>query len=181
VKIFTTQPSNHYPVPLLEDFDADWPLFDGINRKPLVATWRIPRLKLNTDEHPGATAPDISTLYMSGVVAFRSEVRDVVFPIGADGIEFLPILVAGAPWLLANCLTTLKSYDVRTSRFFRGLTGEIYLVDRLNLLAGPTSGEVFTIEDSNRAELFVLESFKQRIERSKLNGITFREIGRVRA
>ena len=77
-------------------------------------------------------------------------------------------------------MKTLKSYDEQSSLLYRSLDGRVCFVNHLELIDLPDGTEAFTLEDSNRAELFVSEALKQRFDRSGAKGITFRKIGRVR-
>lgn len=179
--LFTLEGANDCSMPLLEDF-LQWKEFDlefSLNFRSLASL----RDKLVFKFDAEATGeikpvPDISPSYVSGMLLFRSTLMPALFPAPCPDLEFLPIRVAGEDWRLLNCLKTTKGYDAEASKFFRGETGQIFFVQHLVVTDPTVAGcELFTLEDSNRAQLYCLPAFKERIEALGLKGLKFREIG----
>lgn len=127
-----------------------------------------------------AEVPGICTVYVSGVLAMRTDVKEALFCDACDGLEFLPITVDGEQWLLLNCLNAVTRFDESKSNVMRGLTGEIFMVLKLSVVDPMAQHcELFTLSHSNRMELFALPSFKRRVEKLHLKGITFRRVGEI--
>lgn len=122
----------------------------------------------------------ICTVYMSGILAFRADVKTELFPEACFGLEFLPITVDAKPWLLLNCLNTVMHFDETKSSVMRGGNGDIFMVLELTVTEPvDRQHELFTLSQSNRAQLFALPSFKNRVEKLGLEGITFHRVGEV--
>jgi hypothetical protein len=177
-KLFATQVSNFHLGIILPDYPKWHQLLGQLNNRPLAKEWSRLEFVFHTDSKRKRKAPDISTVYISGSIAFRAELKDRIFPSPCGEFEFLPILVSGEEWLILNCLKTTRQVDEKQSEVIRIGDGPIFMIQKLvvNDLSLEQC-EVFTVEDSNRAELIVLPSFKERIETLKLQGLTFREIG----
>lgn len=124
--------------------------------------------------------PSICTVYLPGVLAFRADLKSALFPSKCDELEFLPINVAGEQWLLMNCLKTMQQFDEAKSQVLRGLSGDIFMVVKLHV-TDPVARdcEMFTLAGSNRTQLFVRSSLKERVKKLRLEGITFQHIGEV--
>lgn len=177
-KLFTIRADNKSKSAILQKTEYLNAL-SPLNRERRLADWTPLDFTLFSDGNSSFT-PDICTAYYSGVLVLRAELRAQIFPDDCDGIEFLPVHVDGTDWNLVNCLNTTHDYDPKESLYSRCLNGEIFLVQRLRVsetILGKF--EIFTIDDSNRAQLFAVESFVNRIKRLKLKGITFKEIGIV--
>jgi len=73
-----------------------------------------------------------------------------------------------------------KGFNEEGSQVLRAEHGEIYYVSRLQV-TDPAAHhyEAFTLTDSNRAQLFVRSSFRDRVRKAKLQGITLKEIGEL--
>ncbi|PWF45024.1 hypothetical protein C7C56_018645 [Massilia glaciei] len=97
-----------------------------------------------------------------------------------DGLELLPLKVEGKDWKLLNCLNSIDNVDEKRSILHRDDSGKIFMVQKLviNNLA-VDKNEFFTIQDSNRSSIFVIESFVNRVRQLGLKGLQFRHIGEV--
>ena len=101
--------------------------------------------------------PTICSVYLPGVLGFRSELRDVLFPAACGELEFLPIKVGEESWVLLNCLKSTKAYDTRESAVMRGTNGEVFMIQRIVVDDESVRAcGVFTIADSNRCQLLAL-------------------------
>lgn len=171
--------SNLHQSLLLKD-DAAFGLLEKINWEPLARSWTPVDFVLKNVDGKSKRIPNICTVYIGGVLAFPEGMRDSIFPATNAGLEFLPITVDGKRWLLLNCLNTVNEFDEKDSTVMRGPSGQIFMVSKLKV-TDPLARdyELFTLAESNRANLFVLSSFKDRIERLGLQGITFQLIGDV--
>jgi len=125
--------------------------------------------------------PCICTVYLPGVLAFRANLKAELFPPNKCAeLEFLPIGVCGEQWLLMNCLKTVRLFDEEKSQVMRGLNGDIFMVLKLHITdPAATDCEMFTLAESNRTQLFVRSSFKARVDKLRLTGISFQHIGQV--
>lgn len=80
--------------------------------------------------------------------------------------------------LLQKLLSVMKSNSTDVSFLSVG-TGQIFHIEKLVLEENAilNTQELFTITDSNRALLIALPSFVERVNKLKLRGISFSEIG----
>ena len=138
------------------------------------------KFEFEAEDKTNLQISNICTVYMSGILAFRADVKADLFPRACVGLEFLPITVGAEPWLLLNCLNTVMQFDEKKSSVMRGMDGGIFMVLKLTV-SDPVApqDELFTLAQSNRSQLFALPSFKSRVERLRLQGISFHRIGEV--
>ena len=62
----------------------------------------------------------------------------------------------------------------------RGLNGEICYVMKIRVTDPKAQGwDVFTLNDSNRSQLFVTRSFRERFKKLGLHGVSFKAIGEL--
>lgn len=176
--IFTTSSSNDYPsLVLCNSKDGALKFVESFNREALANNWCSLDFKFDRDVIDNNNIPDICTVYVSGILAFKPTVAEALFPKLCAEIEFLPIVVSNEKWLLLNCLKTSSRYDRESSIVLRD-ADQIFWIQKI-LVTDPTveACELFTIEDSNRTVLCVLPSFRSRVESLELTGLAFREIG----
>lgn len=178
--LFDIQASSGFKELLLEDFDANWKRISGrINHQPLLHEWTPLKLEMRAMDKRSTKLPSIATVYLSGLLAFPARVKDELFP-RSTGLEFLPVEVDGAPWLLLNCLNAAESFDEDASDVWRAGEGQIFTVLKLKVTDPKVSGlELFTLDGSNRAQLFATSSFMARVKALKLEGIAFNRVGEV--
>jgi hypothetical protein len=178
--LFTIRGSNKHQTLLLGDISR-WNLIDAeINKVPFtkeVSPYEFYFRQFGEDDN---NVPDVCTVYISGAIAFRADLKDQLFPSASEKLEFLSIKASGVPWLLLNCLQAASSIKAEGSEVMRGLNGDICFVMKVivNDLKAK-EWDVFTLADSNRAQLFVTEAFRTRFEKLKLKGITFQAIGAI--
>lgn len=179
-QLFTIQASNtHQPLLLLDS--SQWPSIGAeLNRVPMMGV--DPALVFDFKQVDVKTLdlPDVCSVYIPGALAFKEELKNGLFPNSSTELEFLPITVSGKPWLLLNCLQTASGIDAAGSEVMRGLNGEICFVMKIRV-TDPKAQEwdVFTLTDSNRAQLFVTNAFRERFERLGLKGVSFQAIGEI--
>lgn len=176
--LFTISPSNTHQSLLLQE-PARWEgLLASLNKTSLVSTWVAPDFVLQAVDKRADKWPNICSA--ASVLAIRADLRGTLFPSASCDFELLPVKVSGEDWLVLNCLKSVKGFDEERSEVLRGINGEVFLVLRLRI-TDPAAHqcEAFTLADSNRAQLFVRASFRDRIKKSKLQGITLREIGEL--
>lgn len=176
--IFTVSPSNTHQSLFLQE-PANWEsLLANLNRTPLLSTWVAPEFCLQTVDKRADKRPDICTA--GSVLAVRADLGLALFPAQSSDFELLPAEISGEEWLILNCLKSVKGFEEEGSEVLRGLNGEVYLVLRLRVTDSVAyQCEAFTLTNSNRAQLFVRSSFRDRIKTLKLRGITLREIGEL--
>lgn len=175
-KIFRPDVSNtHCPLLLRDAHDRS--NLDGLNFRKLADNWTPIHFEFYVGEKEGPR-PDIT--YILPCLAFRTELKNLLFPFKSDDLEFLPIVASGDDWLIVNCLRATNCYDEAKSLLHRDQTGEIFMVQKLIVTAPlPAGSELFTIDGSNRAYTYLLESLVDRIKDLGLDGLTFKEIGRI--
>lgn len=180
--LYATEVSNRHLTLVLEH-EHEWQMLEGkINRQSLANGWTPLIFRFEAVGKAAVIAPTICSVYLPGVLAFRAELRDALFPAPCDELEFLPIKVAGESWWLLNCLKSTNGYDARESLLARGDKREVFMIQRVVVTDDSVRAcGVFTIADSNRGQLLVLASVKDRISRSGAQGIDFREIGALKA
>ena len=178
--LFTIQGSNKHQTLLIEDASR-WELIGAaINKVPFSTETPPYEFYFRQFEVGEGSVPDICTVYISGAIAFRADLKEQLFPSASDDLEFLSIKASGVPWLLLNCLQVTSSIKGEGSEVIRGLNGDICFVMKV-IVNDPKAKEwdVFTLADSNRAQLFVTEAFCARVKKLKLKGITFQAIGAI--
>jgi hypothetical protein len=146
------------------------------NTRPLLKDWKIIDFEFKAFRRSGKKRPDLRLL--GGGLAFRAELKDLIFPKPCQELEFLPIRASGEDWLVTNCLKTTKHFDHHDSVVYAFPDGMVYMI--IHLVIEDTTldrCEIFVLENSNRATLLVLPSFVERITRLGLEGIQFKEIG----
>jgi hypothetical protein len=176
--LYATEASNRHLTLVLEN-EREWQrLASKINRQSLLKSWTPLTFQFEAIGKTAKLTPAIGSVYLPGVLAFRAELRDALFPAPCGELEFLPIKVAGESWWLLNCLKSTKGYDARESLMARGDKGEVFMIQRIVVSdeSVRTCG-VFTVADSNRGQLLALASVKDRVRESGAQGIEFREIG----
>jgi hypothetical protein len=178
LKIFSPEASNTHQSLLLRNFEA-WPrLANRLNRQSMLSGWEALAFEFQQFDSRAITRPEICTTYISGAIAFRADLRSSVFPSPCDELEFLPIRAGSEDWLLLNCLRNTLGYDHELSSVSRNDNGEIFLVQKLVIVDRSVSDcGLFTLTDSNRAQIFVLDAWREGIRHSKIGGLGFREVG----
>lgn len=175
MKIYTPQITNDHKT-ILACSSAGQEVQSLFNTRPLLAEWEVLDFEFKKFNKSQGKTPDVWLL--NGGFAFRSDLKDVIFPAPCREIEFLPIRVSGHEWLVVNCLKAISRYDHENSVLYRGLDGKIFMV--IHLIATDHAlarCEIFVVDDSNRTSLFLLPSFVERITALGLNGLVFKEIG----
>jgi hypothetical protein len=174
-KLFRPDLDNrHYPV-LQNNGHEDALKFGKLNFERLSHVWKTPHFEFYTNGKSSGLRPDISVV-MPGI-AFRSDLRELLFPESPPEIEFLPIFVSGEAWLLMNCLCAISDYDEGKSILHRAGQGEIFLVQKLAILGRTLRCKFFTVDGSNRAYIYVTEPFVNRVRELGLKGLNFKLIG----
>ena len=179
-KLFVAAPSSQYKALALRT-PSLWQDFGSrLNRRSVVNDWVVPEVEFITVGRNATQIPDICSFYLPGHIAFPSRLKVVIFPSACNELEFLPLNVDGADWLLLNCLKTTKRYSAQESIVSRGANGEIFLIQKIVVSDESLSDcEVFTIDDSNRGQLIFLAGIEERIKKLGLKGFDFREIGQL--
>lgn len=146
------------------------------NTRSLVKDWEKVDFEFKGFNRSGKAKPDIKLL--TGGLAFRSELKEAIFPKPCSELEFLPIRASGEDWLVVNCLKTTDLYDQENSVLYSTDDGEVFMIIHV-VVEDPTLEpcEVFVLKNSNRTTLLTLPSFVERIDRLGLKGINFKEIG----
>lgn len=178
-KLFVTRSSSTYKPLLLTDA-SQWAAIEAKLNKASMDDADLTSCTFEFQEVDKKTkhTPDVCSVYISGALAFKKEFKEALFPNAATQLEFLPFTVLGKPWLLLNCLQAASSIDATASKVMRGLNGEICYVMKIRVTDSLVQGwDVFTLDDSNRAQLFVTNAFLERFKKLGLKGIEFQEIG----
>lgn len=181
-ELFTTQPSNRHQslLPSANSVDIWHSMVSQLNRRRLVEKWPQLQFELQTVDAQSALVPNICAVTLPGIIAFGAQFRSIFLPTEESNFELLPIDVQGQSWLLLNCLCSADEYDRRRSRVMVGANGEVFLVVELHMAGAKAPAcEFFTLNHSNRGQLFVRDSFKRRVEEVHMEGIAFRKIGSI--
>lgn len=178
--LFAIGPSNTHQSLLLRD-PAGWrKLSASLNRESIAAGWTGMEFDFQTIDKKARKVPAICTVYVTGVLALRADVKSELFPDASEGVEFLPITVGAEKWLLLNCLSTVTQFDEEKSQVMRALEGDIFMVLKLRVTdPAAQQHELFTLAQSNRMQLFARSSFKRRVEELQLKGVMFQLIGEI--
>lgn len=175
MKIYTPQVSNDYQS-ILACSSAGREVQSLFNTRSLLAGWEVLDFEFKKFNKSKGKIPDISLL--NGGFALRSDLKHAIFPVPCHELEFLPIKVSGQEWLVVNCLRAIGGYDHENSVAYRGLDGKIFMVIHLIVTDHALAQcEMFVVDDSNRANLFLLPSFMERITVLGLRGLVFKAIG----
>jgi hypothetical protein len=116
------------------------------------------------------------------MLAFKSEIKQKIFPTEDALLEFIPFKVAGEDWFFLNCLKSIVRFDEQSSQLFKSQpSNQIYLIMKLHAHKALPINErhIFTLEGSNKATIFVSEKFKQECISHEVKGLAFREIGTI--
>jgi hypothetical protein len=151
------------------------------NRESLAQEWTPLSYRFVDSDDGKNLQPSICS--QPSTILFRAELLHAIFPSPCVYFEFLPVVVGSENWLSLNCLKTTLQYDPKRSLFMRSpRTADIAFIRKL-VVQDPSvrECEIFTLADSNRATLIVLQSFKRRIEELKVGGISFENIGTLEA
>jgi hypothetical protein len=147
-----------------------------LNTKSLIDDWKIVKFEFKSFHRAGKKKPDLTLI--GGGLAFRKEIKNLIFPMACPELEFLPIVASGEEWLVTNCLKATKNYDHENSILYRRGADQIYMIGHI-IVDDPDleECEVFVVDDSNRTSLLALPIFVERITKLRLTGIQFKEIG----
>ncbi len=177
--LYKIQAANSYQSLLIDNFH-EWIPFSSIIHKSTYENKMPVCFHFETIDKKNKNTPNICTVYSSGVVAFSSELKDIVLPTSKTEVELIPIQVDNKQWFIINCMQTVTDIDFNHSNVMRGLNGEIFMIMKIRVIDSRAKNwEMFTINGSNRTMLIVTESFRDRIEKNKLKGITFKKIGEM--
>jgi hypothetical protein len=181
MKLFALQMANNFQFLSYPDIQVAIKLHCVINREPLLADWKTPVAYFMNVENKSEKKPSMNLF--GGSLMFAARFKQAIFPKESEDIEFLPISVSEEPWLIANCLRTTRHYDPSKSIVYRsGENKEIFMVAHMVVNdASLEQCEMFTIDDSNRTQIFVQPSFVERIKALGLKGVNFKEIGTLNA
>lgn len=177
MKIFQPWPDNvHYPV--LWSNPADFFANSGLNFESLKDSWRKLSFEFYREGKLAGREPDL--VFLAPCIAIKKEFSEFVFSQHNRNIELLPISISGEEWVLVNCLSTVQKYNEDRSIVHKDSSGTIYMVQKLVLDEFPVGGdEVFTMSNSNRSSVLVIEPFVDRVKDLKLKGLQFKQIGAV--
>ena len=178
--IFIPEPSPDCLTVVMDDA-SNWALFkDKINRRAIADEWKELDFTFEAVGRAAQRVPEITTIYIPGLLAFDARHVDRLFPVLPDDCELLPIRVGGARWLLVNCLCTVDAFVDSTSVVLRDSGGEIYHVVYLEIEGSDAKpSDLFTLRESNRALVFASEALVDRIRDIGLKGLRFRHIGKI--
>jgi len=183
--LFTLESSDDCQLPYLKNLSR-WSRFDlevPLNFQPIAPM--VPPMEfefIQDGDKSRLPIPDISMASPRGMLIFPASMIHSIFPNPCPKFEFLPVVVLGKDWCLMNCLKSTKGYEAERSTLIRAENGLIYFVQHLLVTDDSVENcELFTLEDSNRAQLFCVLPFKERIEQLGLKGLRFREIGEYRS
>lgn len=179
-KIFTFDSNNDYASPVLSDPRDLSKLSSRINFQNLLSGWQPLHFVFEHVGRKKQKIPAISTIYMPGYLALKKDLVPVMFPVLDLMNELLPIFVDEQEWVLVNCLRTAGSFDQQRSDVLRGAgdCAQIFWVNHLVLTdLSVLEHELFTLDGSNRAGLYCLPSFKERVESLGIDEINFQPIG----
>ena len=182
MKLFTLQIANGFQFLQHPDIEHILGLYGSMTYKRLRSNWKIADAQFINVENKCQPPPELC-LFSLGCLMLHAQFKKAVFPRETQDIEFLPILISGEPWLIANCLKTTKRYDTHKSIVYRGVANkEIFMVERI-VVNDPLLDqcEMFTLDDSNRTQTFVQPSLVDRVSALRLRGVIFKEIGTLNA
>lgn len=177
--LYAIKASNSYQSLLIDNID-EWVSLRAVIHNSTVVIEKSINFHLKSVDKKTIKTPDICTIYHSGIIAFKEELKNLIFPFSLDNINLIPIQVDGKPWFVLSCLQSVTDIDFDNSEVMRDFDGQIFLVIKVRVIDSKAKDwEIFTLDASNRSQLFVTESFKNRIEKNKLKGIEFKLIGEI--
>lgn len=178
--VFCLQPSNAHATLISADYPEWANATASLNRASISGGGFPLPLVFHEPNKSTVNRPDIATVYISGALAFRAALKELLFPSAPPALEFLPITVEGEAWWLLNCFQAVSDVDPARSAFMNGLNGEICFVMKLCVTDPQAQDwELFTLRDSNRAQLFATDAFRDRVQKLGLHGISFAPIGEL--
>ncbi len=177
MKLFTLQIANGFQSLHHPDIKYILGLYGSITQKRLLSSWKIADAQFIDVESKRQPPPNLCLFV--GCLILPVKLKKAIFPEETQDIEFLPISISGESWLIANCLRTTQHYDSSQSIVYRSVeNNKIFMVARM-VVNDPSleHSEMFTIDDSNRTQIFVHPNFVERIKSLGLRGVNFKEIG----
>jgi hypothetical protein len=155
-----------------------FPALDRLHFERLGENWEVLDFHFLSEDSNILPVPDVASVARS--LVFRPEIKEILFPEDNPNIEFLEISVSGERWFILNCLISTAKMDQKRSSFSKSISGQIFSFYKLIVVdSGVQDVPFFTIDGSNRANLFVLDSFVSRFNALGLQGVDFMEIGEL--
>jgi hypothetical protein len=175
-KIYRPDVSNLHQ-PLLLSASENYGRLDGLNVRRMSDGWQPLNFDFYINPKKSQRRPDITNTLPC--LAFRRELRDLIFPVDSPDVELLPILASGDEWLIVNCLSSIKSFDEGRSVVHRDPGGTIFMIKRLVVPTSSINASIFTVNGSNRSSTYVLDPFVDRIKALEVEGLSFTVIGEI--
>ena len=117
---------------------------------------------------------------LTSVFSFRADLEAEIFPVQPLFIELLDLDVQGTGWKIANSLYATAAYNNDASLFLRSIHGEIIYIFKLEITDSSLKNfDIFTIADSSRSFPIFTERFVDRLKKSKLSIMNFKEVGEI--
>jgi hypothetical protein len=183
MKLYLVYPSNKHKMALLENFETDYKLLNGVGWHSLKQTWRVLNFTFYATKKEQIKKPVIKqTACVSNTsnVIFRADLINEIFPDKKNEIELLPVLIDGKDWVLVNCLKTTSFYNPDKSKFLRSSENhsQIYMIQHVVVNDDSIKDfGLFTLEDSGRVPLIATDLFVEKIKKIGVVGLDFAEIG----
>ena len=150
-----------------------------LNKRRLSDEWTAIGVRSLDVGDIGALLPGICVLNTGALAVANSDLARVFDGLPIE-VEYLPLEVDGQSWSIVNCLSDVDGVVDQESNVMRAGNGEIFMVLRLVLGAQAISvPPLFTLTNSNRAQIFATSEFVNRIVESGVRGLQFDEIGKV--
>lgn len=175
-RIYRPDVSNFHQ-PLLLSVPEDYGRLEGLNVRRMADVWKPLDFDFYINPKKAQLRPDITNAMPC--LAFRRELKDVIFPVENPNLEFLPIIASGDEWLIVNCLQTISTFDEANSIVHRDPGGTIFMIKKLVVPNSSINASIFTVDGSNRSCIYLLDPFVERIKALALEGLTFTTIGEV--
>ncbi len=155
------------------DNRGDWTALE--QGKPLARSWGPP--SVGVDEHAGRW-PDFPSLLLS-IPVFSARAWGVLRPLVGASVEALPLdCPAGPSYFAINVLDHVEALDHDRSAIVRFTDGGIMMVDSYAFKPGLLNGKhMFKLPETATIEVLVSGDFKELVERHRLTGLLFKELG----
>lgn len=148
---------------------------NGFDGKPFGKTW-IP-IEVYEYKEKRSSLGDCAS-YSYAVPIFSQRAVDVLHDTLKQNGEILPYTFKNGKYYAYNVTTVVDVLDKKQSKFkYFDSSGRVMSIERIVFIPEKLVGlEIFKIPDIRKSDIYVTDSFVERVEKAKLTGFKFEKI-----